>query len=816
MVKTTLVNVKTDRLSMKSKPKRCTPMPRNGRRYVLTLIVLFVTLLGPAVATVDAAYVTAITETHSQNFERAANGHAYVFSDEPPLSSADTTFLTHDEDLLYEQLDYENGQWNTHGPYTADGPEEHKFNFGSRHEMNKGWLHEGAYLPDFFDFENTTNDLEIGMKMKRRVFPVSLNEEFSIILESGLIHWGTFNLTDEEFLHIQIAGGQDNLEAEFVVIDPEGRPVGFESVEGGDIVKMPCLPSGEGMYTFLVYPYNTDYGLISVDILIEDVTPQEVGFGETIEDILEGSETVVKEDGSEVYKEKPPVARTYKFTANNTHPGRIRYALNYPEDVDGGSLTEAQISITGNVFENDVIHPRWFDFLNPYSDEFHYYSWANESYYLTIEGLDEIEYIIHHDRPNVPMLPTNEEFYIENLLSGGARYSYRLPLAQDSVLRVNGSTGMAGFNWKIWKVTGNRTSYSRSIGFGGEIEYTNSYYLPAGNYLVTATGDEGAIGRFEFNLGPILDGAGSVAVDAGDIIGLRVDTSPLTFYRSNITLMTHDNVSVKSEIDYLNGYGGNELADDMTLGNQQSGTSWVAYSANTTSFQLGTDSTSYSMFCEGDGIIVLIPYQVNNNTAGIGEEYHQYTVDYEITFEEYEGFINATNSETVTGTPVWSNFTLGDPADATETYVFRLSAVRGTWYNFSIYTHDVDSWEAYLYQNVDDCSHYVDWTNDLEDVFTGSLSGDGYLELGSISNEMLFVFEIDRSEVEEGFFNILVTPHTTNTLETLPPLEYQGEDGGAPPGDDWLSQNGLLLAGGIGAAAVVVVVGVYFWRKRAA
>jgi hypothetical protein len=213
---------------------------------------------------------------------------------------------------------------------------------------------------------------------------------------------------------------------------------------------------------------------------------------------------------------------------------------------------------------------------------------------------------------------------------------------------------------------------------------------------------------------------------------------------------------------------------------------------------------------------VLTPYQVNNNTAGIGEEYHQYTVDYEITFEEYEGFINATNSETVTGTPVWSNFTLGDPADATETYVFRLSAVRGTWYNFSIYTHDVDSWEAYLYQNVDDCSHYIDWTNDLEDVFTGSLSGDGYLELGSISNELLFVFEIDRSQVEEGFFNILVTPHTTNTLETLPPLEYQGEDGGAPPGDDWLAQNGLLLAGGIGAAAVVVVVGVYFWRKRSA
>ncbi|MFO7836644.1 MAG: hypothetical protein R6V83_08315 [Candidatus Thorarchaeota archaeon] len=814
MFETTLVNVKTVRLSMKS--KRCTPMLRNGRRYGLTLILLLVTLLGPAIASVDAAYVTATTETHSQDFERAVNGHAYVFSDEPPLSSADTTFLTHDEDIVYEQLDYENGHWNTYGPYAADGPEEHKFNFGSRYEMDSGWLHEGAYLPDFLDFENTTNDVEIGMKAKRAVFPVTLNEEFSVLLESGLINWGTFNLTDEEFLHIQIAGGQDNLEAEFAVIDPEGRPVAFEFIEGGDIVKMPCLPSGEGMYTFLVYPYNTDYGLISVDILMEAITPQEVGFGETIEDILEGSETLVKEDGSEVYQEKPPVARTYKFTANSTHPGRIRYALNYPEDVDGGPSPEAQISIFGNVFQNDIGHPRWMDYLDPYSDEFHYYSWANESYYLTIEGLDEIEYIIHHDRPNVPMLPTNEEFYIENMLSGGVRYPYRLPLAQDSVLRVNGSTGMAGFSWKIWKVTEDRISYSRSISFGSEIEYANTYYLPAGNYLVTASGGEGAIGRFEFNLGPILDGAGSVGVDAGDIIGLRVDTSPLSFYRSNVTLMTHDNVSVKSEIDYLNGYGGYEESLDITLGNRQSGTSWVAYGTNTTSTQLGTDDTSYSMFCEGEGIIVLTPYQVNNNTAGIGNEYHEYTVDYEITFDEYEGFLNGTKTQTVTSDPVWSNFTLGDPAEPTETYVLRLSAVRGTWMNFSIYTEDVDSWEAYLYQNVDGCSHYIDWTNDLEDVFTGSLSGDGYLELGSISDEMMFVFKIDRSEVEEGSFNILVTPHTTNTLETLPPLEYEGGDAGAPEGGDWLAQNALLLAGGVGVAAVVIVGGVYFWRKRAA
>ncbi len=772
-----------------------------------TAIFAMVLIIASVCVNVNAIYVQTQSWSQSQSLTREDNGHAYLRVDGDDGVYGDQHLLTVDEDVDYIRYDYGQSSWSRNTG-TFEGPATMYTYLGRDSIDNQGWLSNGTRYPYFYDFVNTTDDFTLSLEHMRHEFPVVVGEEFSVLIESNRAYYGTFNLTSvDEFFHFTLASRQDDCEMGAMVVDPLGRPLTEIYLESGDIQLMPFNPSVAGMYTVVLYAVSGNRGILTADLLLEAVEPILLEPDQIVEGLLPGSEMKVRQDdGDFVYTEIPPSAMTYQVTGNYTHPGRLRYSFNYMAMMGG---TEPFIIVTGDSFYCSNELAGFMDGMGSPGDTYWYQSFRNGSYYFTVIGMDETQYTLLNEVPDTPALPLNQEFYIESPYQDGSRQAFKLNLAQDSVFVVNRSTESNPFDWTVWTVDDNNCYRYRTIPTHQDLESASPFYLPAGRYLLVATSSGmDDKGFYEFNVGPVLDGTGQVAVDAGRIIGVSVDTDPINFYRANLTLETRDNVTVSGRYVVLGDYGSTISTWIQDLGNRRAGLGWQKVSANWTSKDLGLPIT-YDRFSGERSIIAVVPYQVVNNTPGGSNEYHEYTVDYGIHFDPLsDDYFNGTGSLSVGSSIAIHNFTLGDPGESTEIYMLSVDASAGVWHNVTVVVSDVTSWTASVRQEAPFGAQVLRWL-DLDDTLVGSTSDEAAFQFGTLEGQFNLIFYVERVLAGEGSLDVIIEPFTTNVLGSPPPIKYLGLS--AESVDDL--GPALIVVGGVGAAVAIVAI-VYFVKVK--
>ena len=694
------------------------------------------------------------------------------------------------------------------------GPAERMFPLDFPDVWSWGWLDTGAFIPDFLEFRNSTIDLGLNITLKRAVFPLPIGQDVGLAMESFYIYYGTFEVTTQEFFHLGVMSRQDDVEMIIGVVDAQDRVLMQGYIEDGDATMIPFRTTGPGTYRVLISKWAEFSDLTALNLRLDAVVPEEITFDEAVEGALEGSELVLQDSENIVHQEKVPAAHTYKISTDSNQPGRLSYSFNYPEIIGITPAVEPRILIFAPSFGQAGYQIEYLESLGDTGGSYHYLSWVDEPYYVTVIGSDNTQYTLTNTRPSASLLPINQGFFLQNMESGPHELAYVLHLGQDSVLRANRSSIVgAAYGWEISTVLTDGLYRELQVSVGTDFDSATTYYLPAGTYLVRAySAASGDAGLYEFNIGPVVEGEGGVSVDVGRPVAIRVGADNLAFYRANLTLTTHDNVTVTSDFEVLNTYGGSVYSASPVLGNRHSGTQWVAYGANTTSYELGTDDSSYSMLCDGVALLVISPVSAVNNTAGPGgNTYHDYAADFLVTFEDFNvGTLNTTNAVNLGTTSVWSNFTLGDPGDVTRLYALRVNCTRGTWMNLSVYLKDASSWTAYAYQNVSGHPQTLKW-NALDDTLTGSTGSWASFQIGSVSDQMLIVFKVSGMTTDEGELNIQITPFFTNQLDYPAVPTYSGYSGG---GGNWLAANGLVVAGVAAVAVVALVIVVLVLKKR--
>jgi len=776
---------------------------KNSLGYSIFAMVLM--LVGLVVLPVSAAFVPITNEMTEQSFETDDDGHTYLYvSSELDYQSRD--YLVHDGDVDISTYEYDDDSWTLDGS-SFEGPATREYPFQAWDYVERGWLDDGTALGQFIDFANTTSDpLEIGAESERRVFPLDVGTTNSIVLESSVPHYGTFNLTNEEFIHVTVASRQDDIMLSCSVASPEGVVYGQMFLSDGNIDVMPIRPDGPGMYILYIGAWTDVNSFCTVDVTIESVTPINFPVDTIIEGVLPGSEYIAEVgSGDLVHTETAPTAITYKFYSNTAVPERISWAMNLPElQSDVYSPYIPRLRITSDAYTmNDVVY-RYTDSYNYDEDPFYFQSFQNESYYMTVMGMENVEYVLMHDVPTSAPLPINQEFYIENMQSDVTNEVFTLDLSEDSIFRVN-TTAANGYSWRIYSVFDDLIYRNLGVSTNPNFQNSEVYYLPAGTYIVKARATSySAFGHYEFNFGSVVEGTGPVSVNDGSLIGVRFDTNALDWYNVSVAFNTHDNVTVSTDVQILNTFGENVMNSDVGYGNRQSGFGWFEYPNNYTSW-------IESEFVDGFGIAVISPYYVQNNTAGlVSDQLFGHSLDYTVAVEDgIPWYFNDTASISI-GTG-WYNFTLGYPSDASEWYLLSLDCDPGTWMNVSVYVEDVSTWDCDIYQKVNYSYQYLDWDS-LDDTFTGSFTTNGTFQFGSISDTVNLVFWIDRTQAVEGSFDIVIETHVTNAFDFMDPLQYMGNGAGggvAPPVDLGLAAAGV----GISAVAIVVVVVVILKKK---
>ena len=193
-----------------------------GKRFGLSVFAMTLMMLGALAMPVNAAYINVISESADQGFTADPNGHTYLYVD-PNEDVWNREYLVQDEDALYTRYSYTSGGWDR-AFGSCDGPATRTFSFEPSNTVNRGWLDNSSRLPRFFDFANTTGDpLTLGAHEERVTFPLSVGTPSAIVMEPGQTHYGTFNITDEEYIHLTIASRMDSGDIYGFVIDTLDR-----------------------------------------------------------------------------------------------------------------------------------------------------------------------------------------------------------------------------------------------------------------------------------------------------------------------------------------------------------------------------------------------------------------------------------------------------------------------------------------------------------------------------------------------------------------------------------------------------------------
>ncbi|NOR38131.1 MAG: hypothetical protein GQ580_00915, partial [Candidatus Thorarchaeota archaeon] len=461
-------------------------MLRIGRKAILITFTLSMLLLVFIVTPASALYVSATQETHSQELNITDENKGYVYSNYPPFGTRDITWLDINQDVGLNVYRYHSSGWSDSADL-VNGPAVTEYSFASYHSYIPGWLADTSFIPIFTEFVNTTNDdLEIAVDQKRVVFPLGLGQQSSVILEPYLYHSGTLTLSTEEFIHVTIDCRTDSVSMNVIVYDHEGSSLGSLFLNGGDVKILPFRPSGPGTYAIRLYPMAADEGLLVAEILPVAVAPQTIQYGEVVDDVLSGSEFIMDSgSGSIVITEKAPTARTYKFSSNSTHAGRIGYSINYPEFLLPVHIPyEPELKVTSDAFVGSSAVMRYQTQLWGDIGQHYYQSFQGESYYLTVIGMDEAIYSIYNEEIGASQLPLNEAFYLENNHLNTHTVAYQLSLDEDSIVKVNSTENVGDYGWVLFSVFDDMMYRVLGVIDGSSFHNAPNYYLPAGEYVV--------------------------------------------------------------------------------------------------------------------------------------------------------------------------------------------------------------------------------------------------------------------------------------------------------------------------------------------
>jgi hypothetical protein len=770
-----------------------------GRYIIISVAIMFALTFASLVTPVSAVNPTITENRYIQELLPAANNHTYAYYDGLPIRSDSRTYLSYADGVSYWRYWYEASSWAWSGSGSW-GPVErhHAWQIGT--SITQGPLGRSFYLPSFYDFYTGSGEpVGINSSVVQRSFNLNLGQHKTVVMEQGYTYFGVLTLGNEEFVHLTVTSRQDSVSWTARVYDPQERQMGYTSGSGGDVTVVPFKPSGSGTYVvqFTVSPSMTGPGVL--DVLPEAIAPQWIAHGEVLQGVLPESEWAIKDGSNVVHSEKAPTVHTYRFRSPTDQMAKLAFSFNQPEFSISPVGVRAMIS--SGAFE--AVSQRLQRFSRTYTsngDTFYYQSGQDETYYISVIGSGNAEYTIFHELLDSAELPVNEDFYLENTNAYTEKRGFSLFLEQDGILRAN-HTWSSGVTWSSWSVTDDMLYIDYSITTSGSFPASTFYYLPAGHYVFEATLSSGANGRYEFNVGPVGDNSSVDAVSSNSA-GYRVPASAPDHFNLTISLMTQDNITVTTQYSVFDVFGNTLYSGLTVLANIQSGGSWIANPFN--------DTVEYPFITSyTDVIVALSPTQVLNNTAGPGNEYIDYTVNYEIEWLKDSSWqYDEVGQIALSETGGAYNFTLEDPGSASEAYRLELTGPIGVWWNVTANVTDVSSYTLnarQVYQNV---TQELPWGS-LQATFSGSTSAFMSLQFGTISNTTVLTFSVSRALIAGGFLYVEFQPLATN--------EYVGAESliGRPLGPlDFLAQNPLIIVGA--GAVIVVIAGVVFYRRRTA
>ncbi|MCF2138243.1 MAG: hypothetical protein K9W43_13510 [Candidatus Thorarchaeota archaeon] len=794
-------------------------MQIHRNKMLLFTLVIVSLMLGTSFMTVDAVAVPYVYQTGSQSLSTASDGSIYtVLPADNPLIWPHLT-LAHSTDFSYKTFSYYLHSW-TYSSSSYKGPANRSVDFSTTIGDSSGWLDGGTRLPVFWKFTNQSNDLSATLNWRMREFPLAVGQNTTTVLETNSINIGLLNVTEKaEYYYVTIENQNDNCMFYIGIIGPQGKFLIEWGVNRGDTIIIPLQFVGIGLYRVLIWADASSTSFVTTTISVDAITPIELPVNQLTQGVLSGSEWVVdQKSGDIIYEEQVPTAYTFKITSPYGLPGKLRYSFNYPELQDGTyEIHEPTILVTANISTSFLgLASIYGETLNPDYGEWLYQSYNNQSYYVTIMGMDNIMFSVMNEYPEVSELPINTNFFMDAAFSTEDYFCYMLHLGEDSLVIINSTEYNGGFSWSAHTYYNGR--YTRTpIPDSSAFSNAGIAYLPAGDYLIMATPQgPDSNGFYKVTVGPIIDGTGLYSVADSSVIGVRVNADILNHYAVNVSLMTNDNVSVTTKINLFSETGRSITSTTPTLGHVQNGFGWTAVGANFSTLECGL-MTSRSLD-DGGLIIALKPYDTKNTTTGaptneLPGKVHTFDVD----FVDYmsEAF-NGTVTLDATSGSGFRSVPLEEPQDSSESYVFQLTLKADQWYNVSVRTADVTSISMSLFQDFNGRIQTLTWSY-LDDTMIGSVSDMG-LQIPSIGTDAVLVVAIDRNAgVDTGSLNITLTEMLTNVIilpADLLNLAYPVSSGTTFVPTDWLAQNGLVLVAGAGVAVAAVVIVLVVLKKR--
>jgi len=763
-------------------------LTRINRKTLLGLLVVAAMTLSFLVAPASAVQVTMKDETFERVFEADENGHTYLYADAKPFDLITSDYITLNQDLDYEEYTNGNNGW-TRTTGTWSSPGQSSVNWHNHDALTTdGIWGEPTILPTFWDLHNATNSTA-----NRRSFSLALGQTTTIAIESELSYIGTLDVAGAEFIHLTVKSLQDDIDWEYVIIDSEDTIIAQGGGMNGDITLTPFKPGVGTHYMWIGAGFGYS-GLVMFDITPQAVTPQTIPAGTILQDTLPGSELTIV-DGSIVQTEKAPIAKTYKYNSP-TDLAMVSYSFNYPELSVYYPVTQYPVilSLTSDTYTYGNEKTRMlYNFLNPLSDSYFYKSIQGETYYLTVQGGDNVQYALYNSIVTDDVLPLNEEFLLQNLNEDSAWKGYLLTVEEDSFMKVNYTHYDHSCDWYAYTVTEDMVMRQFTINYNDYYPDAPFIYMPAGEYVIFVDMDGSLLGEFEFNIGPITDDATAFITRVG---GFRVPTDALDFFNMTLTLLNHDNVTATTKVQLFDRTGRSLIATNYPMSNWWDGSSLMEHPtwANTLNLPV------YTLTSDEYTLIAVSPVYVANNTEGPLTDYYplynvSYALEWDVITDEYFTGMSTMNI----GNGATHVFDLALPGDINEYYYLELNATPGTWYNISIISEDVTGFNAELLQNIGGRIHLTPWS-DLNDNQVGSIGTELIFEFGAMIENPVFFFNIVRSLGVEGNLTIRIEPFLTNLVEDFPALEVSYDLlaalAGALP---------IIVVGGIIVAVVIVI-----------
>ena len=763
-------------------------------RIALGIVISLAFLVGTIAAPVAAYQTNMVTEYYNDVFPASENNHTYVHVDPDTTEIVSRSWMHCNSDIDYTRFMYDQTGWDVDGDFLSD-PTSYPFNW-QQSTFSNGPFGDASILPAYYDFVGVGElPAVVNTTQERRTFSLAFGQHTPIVIDQEDIYYiGGLGISGVEFVHLIVDCRNDGVMWEVVVVDPEGRLIGYYGATGGDIIVFPFKPSVAGVYQVAIGATISPGNVAIFDILPQAIAPQPIALGEVVSgDLLTGEIVVNEETDSWLFQELVPTVHTYKVTCPNDI-GKVSYVFNYPEAMMIGTQMP-RILFTSGSFVHDVEGGvRYMEGItNPNNGEYYY---CAESHYVTVMGGDGVSYSLYHEATGVS-LPTNNEFILENVFGESKDYVYKLDVDTPSTIRVN-TTSVSDYEFYLVGYHDDGYRYSTSLAAGANIEDESEVLLPAGEYFIIITVDAYTYGRFvEFSLGEFVDES---QADISRIGGFLIDTEPYTYYNFTVRMNNPDNVTVAFVMIVYDQFGTQMLGASYTLANWFDGSSIIPHSTYDNYVRIMVSTNQWS---EDFAYVSILPFAVTNNTAPGGNVYEDYPVDFEFEVDSrmndfYKDFAVIDASAGAD----FHNFTLSALGDSVEYYGVYLNTTPGTWYNVSIMTNDVTGVQVVGLFIVDMRTFNVPWS-DLSYTYVGA-PDDLAFQFGSIGDEAFFRVRVNRPLSGSGALWIQLTPLETNQLSEIGPIRS---------GSNILAQLGGLAIPLAGGGIVIVVVAVLYFKK---